>query len=412
MGGALIATIGSSTPILMKNSPLKTATVVTLVLGLNSALMAERTPPGPPSQAPHSPAGQQAGIVQSSVETPPARTPRAETAAQSAEIHEDARGRQASALIGREVVGARDVKLGQLDDFIVDADSGRIIYGVVSSVGTNGAGGGFHAVPFTAFIPELAPGGLRMRLNVEEAVWTKAPHFEKGRLEHLIEGMLREDTYQHYGLQPPFKTQPAEQRQRLVLVRELLGKELHRGDRSIGKIEDVIVHLESQMAALLLDPRDDFVQTDQKFILPFGSIALAENKSWGTTLSAQDFTAAQASTDATWAMSSGAFRTPYLWPAYGASATPLASTAPAIIPPVQNRGLSASRPPIEEIRETLAADPHTRLATVKVIAAHDRVILQGVVQDEDDKRRVENRAAESAGGWKIDNQLRIAGAVE
>jgi osmotically-inducible protein OsmY len=47
-----------------------------------------------------------------------------------------------------------------------------------------------------------------------------------------------------------------------------------------------------------------------------------------------------------------------------------------------------------------------------VVAAHDRVILMGNVQAEDDKRRVETRAAQAAGGWKIDNQLRIAGTID
>lgn len=390
---------------IMKTPALKTMMVATLVLGLGSALIAASTAnnqspqvaspsPNRPPSAPQSPSG-------ASQE----RTAQNQTPATSV-AYEDSRGRPASVLIGRDVVGVNDEKLGQLGDFIVDADSGRIIYSVVSSGGTSSAGGALRAVPFNAFVPELATNGLRMRLNVEEAIWTKAPRFDKHQLGRLSEGsMLQEDIYHHYGLQPPLKIQPGGQR--LELVRETIGKQLYRGEQTIGKVEDVIVHLNAQMAAVLFDPRDDFVGTDQKFILPFGSLTKIRNNAFSTTLSLQDFTSAQVSTDATWAMSTGSFSAPYLWPAYGTTATPLANTPPTI----QSRGLSASRPPVDEIRQALATDAYTKWYQINVVAAHDRVILQGTVQDEDDKRRVESRASQSAGGWKIDNQLRIVAAT-
>jgi hypothetical protein len=308
-------------------------------------------------------------------------------------------------LIGRDVVGAADAKLGRLDDFIVELESGKIVYCVVSSTGTKGAGEGLRAVPFNAVIPELAADGLRMRINVDEAVWTKTPRFEKRLLHRLSEdeSLLREDIHRHFGLQAPLVKE--EDGQPLVLVREMMGKPLHRGEETIAKIEDVIVHLPSHMAAVLIDPRDNFVGTDQKFIVPFSNLTITENNEFTTTINVQHFTSAPVSTDATWAVSTGAFKAPYLWPVYGTSATPLAHTPP----PAQNRGVSATRPPVEEIRQALAADAHTRWTDVRVIAANDRVILVGNVQDEDDKRRVESRVSQAAGGWKIDNQIRIAG---
>ncbi len=364
--------------------------IASLALGLGSAVFAANTTGNQPSNPQRS-----EGVT---AQNPTART---ETSTTS-QPHEDPRGWHASTLTGRDVVGVNDVKLGQLDDFIVDSDSGKITYGVVSSAGMKGAGGGLRAVPFPAFVPELAEGRLRMRLNIEEAAWTKAPQFEKDQLGKLSEDLFREDTYRHFGLQPPIKTLPTNQR--LMLVSETVGQEVRRGEQSIGRIENVIVHLDSHMAAALLDPRDDFVGTDQKFILPFRSLGQDEKDQLSITLSPQDFTSAQVSTDATWAMSTSSFRSPYLWPAYGTSATPLANTPP----PVQSRGLAASRPPVEEIRQALAEDVHTRSYGIRVVAANDRVILLGNVQDEDDKRRVESRAALSAGGWKIDNQIRTA----
>ncbi|MDF3055889.1 MAG: PRC-barrel domain protein [Rariglobus sp.] len=387
----------------MKTSPLKTITVGTLVLGLGPMLIAATTT-GPAPQTTNPSQTRQSGSPDSQGEPAPDRIVPNTIPATSAN-YEDSRGRPASALIGRDVVGANDARLGQLGDFLVDSYSGKIIYGVVSTGGTKVPGVVLRAVPFNAFIPELATDGLRLRLNIEEATWAKVPSFEIRQLDRLSkEGVLREDIYRYFGQQPPLVTRMDEQQ--LVSARETTGKPVLRGDQTIGNIEDVIVHLEAQVAAVLFDPRDDFVGTDQKFILPFGSLARIENNVFVTALNLQDFTTARVSTDATWAMSTGAFRTPYLWPAYGTSATPLTNT-----PPLQNVGLSATRPPVEEIRQALASDAHTRWTQVNVVAAHDRVILQGVVQDEDDKRRVESRVSQSAGGWKIDNQIRIAGAV-
>lgn len=359
----------------MNTSPHTSLALVSLLLGLGSALHAG------PSSAPV---------------PPETSTPAAPSATRINRDH---------ALIGRDVFDANNRKLGQLDDFVIAADSGEILYGIVSTAA------GLRAVPFGTLTPEQNPGTpMRLRLPVKETVWNDMPRFEKRQLDQLRAGNAhQQDLYRRFDLQP-IAAYPGEQ-QRLALASETAGKPLHRAGQVIGRIEDILVHFESQIATVLLvpsSPATDRQVVAQKYILPFYGIAPSPSNEFTTTLSSQQFTAVQSPATPEQAMSVPTVGSPYQWSAYGASATLLAPTPP----PFQGRDLSASRPPLREIRQALSADPHTRSAQVSVLAASDRVILRGHVQDEDDKRRVENRVAEAAGGWKIDNQLRIAGATE
>lgn len=314
------------------------------------------------------------------------------------------REREARALIGREIVGLEGERLGRLNDMALFAEDGQIVYLIVSS-GTDS-----RAFPFSALRPEQAEKGLVLRLPVNEKTWKDTPRFDKAQLDTLLPGQPQQETlHRHFGQ----AIMPAGlQEQRLALVTETVGKTLRYEGRDLGKIEDVLIHLDSGISALLLNPRrgNNGALPDQKFTLPFRALAPAEDGSFSTTLSPQQFTSVHVETGSTPARSADASAAPYVWSAYGASATVLAHTNPPA--PFQGRDLSASRPPVVEIRDALAADPNTRYIPVQIVAASDRVILQGVVQDEDARRRVENLVSGVSGGWIIDNRLRIASAVQ
>ncbi len=314
------------------------------------------------------------------------------------------REREARALIGRDVTGSEGNRLGRVDDLIIDSGSGQIIYAVVKS------GTGSHAVPFAAIQPARTDRGLSLNLQAAEDTWRNAPRFEKQNLDQLRAGESRqEDLHRHFGM-AALSTRFADQR--LALVSETVGKTLRYEGKELGKIEDVLVHLESGISTLLLDPQrgDDGIALGQKFTLPFRALVPADDGSFSTTISPRQFTSVQTSTGSTSAQVANAADAPYEWSAYGASATVLALTNPPA--PFQGRDLSASRPPIGEIRDALAADPNTRHIPVRIVAASDRVILQGVVQDEDARRRVENLVSGVSGGWMVDNRLSIASATQ
>lgn len=348
--------------------------IVSLILGLGSALHA--APASTPATAPAA-----------------AETPAADSVA---------RARQDHALIGREVFGTNNKKAGQLDDFVIASDSGDILYALVSTAA------GLRAVPFSVLTPEQTQGvPMRLRLATTDEAWNDVPRFEKRQLDQLRAGTpQQQDLYRHFSLQP-ITAYPGEQ-QRLSLASEIVGKPLHRAGQVIGRVEDILVHFESRIATVLLAPSEKTSDAAiaQKYILPFSGVAPSSATELTTTLTPRQFTAVQSPATPEQAMTAPTAGSPYQWSAYGASATLLAPTPP----PFQGRDLSASRPPLQAIREALASDPNTRMATVNVLAGSDRVILRGYVQDEDDKRRVEARVGQVAGGWMIDNQLRIASA--
>jgi hypothetical protein len=330
----------------------------------------------------------------------------ANSGANSPALHEDPRGRPAVDLIGRDVVGANATKIGRLNDLIIDATSGQILYGLVDAAG---AGRGLRAVPFDLLLPELADNALRFSLNTDEAAWDRAPRLDKKQIDSFAgDSVLRQNIHRHFAQQPPVP--PRQAAQRLFLATALAGKDLRQGDATAGKIEAVIVNLPARQAAALFAPRKGFVETDAKFLLPLALLSTKDGaKDFEVTLNHQDFLNAPVSTDGAWAIA-GTVRMPYLWPAYGTTATPLAgSSVPPPAPHIRNPGPSASLPSVEEIQKALLSDPNTWSTQVRLVVVRDRLALQGTVNSEDERRRIETRVAQAAGAWPIDNQLRIAG---
>src|SRR5207245_5347696 len=83
---------------------------------------------------------------------------------------------RANQLIGRDILGSDNQKLGKIDNFVVDLESGRILYVVVGSGGVLGAGEKRFAVApgvFTDFQPN------NVHLNVDKQKLEGAPRFTK-----------------------------------------------------------------------------------------------------------------------------------------------------------------------------------------------------------------------------------------
>ncbi len=379
----------------MKTStPAAQITAAAFLLGLFTAPLAAVIPDHP-LLAQSAPSGQNR----------PAPAP-GSSGANSAVLHEDPRGRPASDLIGCDVVGANATKIGRLDDLVIDAASGLILYGLVEATG---ASRGLRAVPFDLLLPELADNALRFSLNTDEAAWERAPRLDKKQIDSFAaDSVLRQDIHRHFGQQPPVL--PRQNNQRLLLATAIAGKDLRQGNATAGKIEAVIVNLPARQAATLFAPRKGFVETDAKFLLPLALLSTQDDsKDFEVTLNHQDFINAPVSVDGTWA-TAGTFRTPYLWPAYGTTATPLAgSSVPPPATHIRNPGPSASLPSVEEIQKALLSDPNTWSTEISLVVVRNRLVIQGTVQSEDERRRIETRVAQAAGAWPIDNQLHIAG---
>ena len=60
----------------------------------------------------------------------------------------------------------------------------------------------------------------------------------------------------------------------LIRVSDLRGKDLHSGSREIGEIEGLVIDSSSGFAMALVDVKKNFVQADQKFLVPVGRLTV------------------------------------------------------------------------------------------------------------------------------------------
>jgi sporulation protein YlmC with PRC-barrel domain len=86
------------------------------------------------------------------------------------------------------------------------------------------------------------------------------------------------------------------QNRQLALASEIKGKTLRSGTRDVGSIEDIVIRVDQQKAFALIDPSNDMVEGDEKFLVPFNRIDRAGDDRFTTTLSRQDFDQARTGT--------------------------------------------------------------------------------------------------------------------
>src|SRR5437667_6000629 len=104
---------------------------------------------------------------------------------------------RANKLIGKTVYSSDNQKLGKIENFVVDLESGRIIYAVVGT-GVLGVVGKDYAV---------APGiftdvrGDTIHINVDKQKFTGAPEFTKDidKPEQLGQASFANQLYQYFG---------------------------------------------------------------------------------------------------------------------------------------------------------------------------------------------------------------------
>jgi hypothetical protein len=83
----------------------------------------------------------------------------------------------ADTLLGNDVYNSSDEKLGTIKEFMIEMDSGRIGYAVLSFGGFMGMGDRLFAVPWRALTLDTA--AHRFLLNVDKDTLKDAPGFDK-----------------------------------------------------------------------------------------------------------------------------------------------------------------------------------------------------------------------------------------
>jgi sporulation protein YlmC with PRC-barrel domain len=127
------------------------------------------------------------------------------SATNSADFAMARRWQKATDLKGKKVTNAAGEDLGQIEDVVADANSGRILYGVLSFGGLLGMGDKLFAIPW----PSMRLSGDRKAfvLNVEKDRLTNAPGFAKDRWPNFADEQFGTTTYKYYDQTPYWLSQ-------------------------------------------------------------------------------------------------------------------------------------------------------------------------------------------------------------
>ena len=105
-----------------------------------------------------------------------------------------------TSLTGTHVMNAKGENLGHVEDFMIDLDTGRIQYAVLSFGGVLGIGDKLFAVPFEAF--KINQDDETFILNVDQERLKTAPGFDKNNWPSTANMDFRNEVYRYYNIEP------------------------------------------------------------------------------------------------------------------------------------------------------------------------------------------------------------------
>lgn len=149
------------------------------------------------------------------------------------------RDARVSQLIGKDVRNAKNEDLGDIQDLIIDLDTGRVQYAVLSFGGVLGMGDKLFAYPLKAFRSAADKDGLV--LNVDQAQLKAAQGFEKNRWPNWNDMDVRGRTDRWLD-----KQAPVTKTGRFKRASEIIGGDVKDpAGKDIGDIKEVVVNLDS-----------------------------------------------------------------------------------------------------------------------------------------------------------------------
>ena len=106
----------------------------------------------------------------------------------------------ASSLSGDHVRNSGGEDIGTLKEIMIDLDSGRIAYGVLSVGGLLGMGDKLFAIPWGSF--KVDEYNKELILNVDKDTLKNAPGFDKDNWPDFADPSMGAQIYSHYGQRP------------------------------------------------------------------------------------------------------------------------------------------------------------------------------------------------------------------
>src|SRR6478672_336865 len=105
-----------------------------------------------------------------------------------------------STICSDHIKNAAGEDLGKIEDLMIDLDSGRIAYAVLSFGGFLKMGNKLFAVPWQALTVDTVKKVLV--LNADKSVLERAPGFDKENWPDMADPTFGSSIYKHYGYRP------------------------------------------------------------------------------------------------------------------------------------------------------------------------------------------------------------------
>jgi len=106
----------------------------------------------------------------------------------------------ADTVVGDQVVNLQNENLGKIEHLMIDLESGRVAYAVLSFGGFLGMGDKLFAIPWSALA--LDPDDHKFILNVDKELLKAAPGFDKDHWPNMADYAWRSKVFTYYSAKP------------------------------------------------------------------------------------------------------------------------------------------------------------------------------------------------------------------
>lgn len=184
-----------------------------------------------------------------------------------------ARDVRVSQLLGRDVRNAKNEDLGDIQDLVIDMDSGKVQYVVLSFGGFLGMGDKLFAYPLTAF--RIATDKDELMLNVDQSRLKTAEGFEKSRWPNWNDPEYRSKIARWFNPKEPTSTTGRYKRASEIVgsdVRDVKGKD-------IGDVREVVVNMGDGTARYaVIEFERGWFSSDKYVVIPMQSLKRTSDK--------------------------------------------------------------------------------------------------------------------------------------
>lgn len=175
------------------------------------------------------------------------------------------RDMRASKLVGAKVENTQGKELADVQDMIVDAQSGEVKYVILAYGGTLGFNEKLFAYPMNKF--RASSDGQKLVISASEQEMKNAPGFDKSSWPDFGSGGYQGQLSKHFG-------QPAKAGGNLVRASEMLDtKVVDQAGLEVGEVNDIVVSVtDGKVRYMALEPVDELNMKDRLALVPMNAV--------------------------------------------------------------------------------------------------------------------------------------------